>query len=155
MSRLLLVGLVSTLSLLSESCRSDGHSAPDEMGAPPAARNLEIPERWRLLGMPSQDLVTVRTDTNQDRFVADYRDCSLEELARRVGGSLTAAGFRQTCSQFEGQVLGYSKGSENLLVKVDALGSTIALSVANQSGADKLLYGACFSGYEVRPAASR
>jgi hypothetical protein len=51
-----------------------------------------IPDRWRSLGVPTENLSAVGDDTNPDRFVADYRDASIEVLTQRIDASLTAAG---------------------------------------------------------------
>ena len=114
-----------------------------------SACSKKIPERWAKLGMPSQDLHEVRDETNENRFSADYKDSTLEQLAARVESALVAAGYKPVCTQFEGRVRGYASGEDKLLVKVDAIGPVIALSVGNKQGADRLLYGICFEGYEL------
>jgi hypothetical protein len=100
----------------------------------------------------SPDLDSVRPDTNQDRFVADYRGCTVEQLSSRLSTSLTTAGYKKTCTKFDGQIAGYSNGTDNLLIKLDLIGPIIALSLSNQQGADPMLYGVCFQGYQMRPA---
>ena len=67
----------------------------------------------------------------------------------RVEGALVAAGYKPTCKQFEGRVRGYASKSEKLLVKVDLMGPVLALTVGDERGADRLLYGVCFEGYEL------
>jgi hypothetical protein len=114
-----------------------------------SACGKKIPERWAKLGMPSQDLHEVRDETNEDRFSADYQGAAPEQLAARVERSLVAAGYKPVCTQFEGRVRGYASGEDKLLVKVDSIGPVIALSVGNKQGADRLLYGICFEGYQL------
>jgi hypothetical protein len=114
-----------------------------------SACGKKIPERWAKLGMPSQDLHEVRGETNEDRFSADYKGSTPEQLTARVESALVAAGYKPACTQFEGRVRGYANGEDKLLVKVDSIGSVVALSVGNKQGADRLLYGICFEGYEL------
>ena len=109
----------------------------------------KIPERWASLGMPTQDLEQVREETSDHRFSADYRGCTEGQLMARVEGALVAVGYKPACSQFEGRVRGYARKSEKLLVKVDLMGPMLALTVADERGADRLLYGICFEGYEL------
>ena len=144
-----LAGIVGALAMGAASCRRDSSSRTDDAARPRVAPNLVIPDQWKLLGVPTQDLVTVRSETTQDRFVADYRKSSIEMLASRVDKALVTAGYKQTCNQLDGQIRGYSNGLENLLVKVDLLGPVTELSVANKRGADKLLFGVCFEGYQL------
>jgi hypothetical protein len=114
-----------------------------------SACSKKIPERWAKLGMPSQDLHEVREETNEDRFSADYKGSTPEQLTARVENALVAAGYAPACNQFEGRVRGYARGEDRLLVKVDSIGPVIALSVGNKQGADRLLYGICFEGYQL------
>src|SRR5262245_20404530 len=110
-----------------------------------------VPDPWAKVGMPVDGLEVVRPDTNDDRFSADYGGCTAGQLLDRVETALIGAGYRQTCSQFEGVVRGYTKGSTTLLVKVDSIGPVQALSVGNERGSDPMLYGICFKGYKLGP----
>jgi hypothetical protein len=112
----------------------------------------KIPENWAKLGVPTQGLALVRDETNQDRFSADYRDSTADDLLGRVESGLVAAGYQRRCSQFEGRVRGYARADEQLLVKVDSFGPVQALSLGNRRGSDKLLFGVCFDGYRLGPA---
>ncbi len=67
----------------------------------------------------------------------------------RVESAMLHAGYARTCSIVEGRVRGYAKGADKFLVKVDAIGPVSALSVGNKAGADRLLYGVCFDGYQL------
>jgi hypothetical protein len=106
-----------------------------------------IPEPWAKLHLPMENLDSVRAETDEGHFSADYRGCTAEQLLKRVETALVDAGYKRTCSQFEGVVRGYTKGPATLLVKVDSLGPVQALSVGNEQGSDRLLFGLCFKGY--------
>ena len=113
--------------------------------------SAKVPEKWTKLGVPSEGLEAVHDRTSEDRFSADYSGHTSEQLMARVESGLLAASYRRTCERFEGRVRGYSKGAESLLVQIDQLGSVLALSVGNERGSDKMLYGICFGGLELGP----
>ena len=110
-----------------------------------------ISDPWATL-IPADGLELVRKETNDDAFSAEYSGCTTDQLLARVDRALVGASYRQTCTQFEGRVRGYTRGPERLLVKVDSFGSVQALSVGNERGSDRLLYGVCFKGYDLGPA---
>ena len=109
-----------------------------------------VPEPWAKLHLPVENLDSVRAETDQNRLSADYRGCTAELLLNRVETALVDAGYRRTCNQFAGVVRGYRKGPATLLVKVDSIGPVQALSVGNEQGSDRLLFGICFKGYQLR-----
>lgn len=109
----------------------------------------KVPEPWAALGMPAHGLESVRKETNQDRFCADYKGMSADELLTQVERALDEKGYTRVCTQFEGRVRGYAHGPEKLLAKVDSVGPVLALTAGNQRGSDKLLYGICFEGYQL------
>jgi hypothetical protein len=118
----------------------------------PGPNQLQVvPEPWVKL-VPADGLELVRKETNEHAFLADYRGCTAEQLLARVDRTFVGAGYKRTCTQFEGVVRGYTKGLENLLVKVDTFGSVQALLVGNERGPEPLLYGVCFKGYQLQPA---
>jgi hypothetical protein len=119
------------------------------LGAFASACSTKVPEPWARLGVPLEGLDRIREQTDGDRFSADYRGCTAEQLIARVERGMLRAGYVQACSNFEGRVRGYAKGSDKLLVKVDSIGPVVALSVGNKAGSDHLLYGVCFDGYRL------
>ena len=108
-----------------------------------------IPQPWANLGLPADGLQLVRAETDGDRLSADYSGCTAEQLFNRVETALRGAGYRQTCNQFAGMVRGYTNDRATLLVKIDSIGPVQALSVGNERGADPLLFGVCFKGYQL------
>ena len=108
-----------------------------------------VPEPWANLGLPADGLELVRPETDRDRFSGDYGGCTAEQLLNRVESALGRAGYTQTCKEFAGTVRGYTKERATLLVKVDSIGSVQTLSVGSERGSDRLLFGACFKGYQL------
>lgn len=111
--------------------------------------NKIIPEQWATLGLPANGLELVRPETDRDRFSADYRGCTAEQLLSRVETALVDHGYQQTCNQFEGVVRGYTRDASKLLVKVDSIGPVQTLTVGNERGSDGLLFNVCFKGYQL------
>lgn len=131
--------------LLTVGCQRQADTPP-----PSTVRPAAIPAMWRPLGLPSEGLVLVSPDTDAHGFYADYHGDDREALLRDVSRRLLAGGYTQSCTSFEGYVIGFSKGSRQLAVKVDAVG-VLALSVFDAEGKEPLLHGVCFGRYHAGP----
>ena len=108
-----------------------------------------VPEKWKLLGIPSQGLVKVYSHSDANGFYGDYTGTSAEELSNRIAGRLKELGFTEVCSQFEGIVKGFQKQDQKYIVKVAELGGRVGLSIFDENGEEPILYGICFKGYTL------
>jgi hypothetical protein len=92
----------------------------------------------------------VLPESNQHGFYAEYAGRDREALLAEASRGLLKAGYSQSCSAEEGYVLGFSKGSRQLALKIDLLPGPF-LSLFDEKGSEPLLHGLCFGKYRAGP----
>ena len=111
--------------------------------APPA------PTQWRGIPVVKDNLVRVEDTTNPHGLYVEYKGISREALLQRTTASLLGAGYAKVSIAFDGNVLGFSKGTDQLAVKVDQFGETLYLAIFDEGGKEPLLHGVVFGKYKV------
>jgi hypothetical protein len=106
------------------------------------------------LNLPTEGMVRVLPESDEHGLYVDYcgkdRQLLLEDVSRRF----VSAGYLQACTAEDGYVLGFSKGTETVAVKVDQVG-VLALSIFDEHGLDPILHGLCFGKYRAGPSHTR
>jgi hypothetical protein len=106
-------------------------------------------ERWEELGVPQEGITLILESSDQHGFFANYIGVEHGQLLDAVSSQLEAAGYEEACSYLDGRLIGFTKGVEEIGVKVDLLGEEVGLSVFDSESHEKLLLGLCFGRYTV------
>ena len=110
----------------------------------------DVPKAWSDLGVPRSGLVRVLPESNEHGFYADYAGEDRDALLAEASRGLVKAGYSQSCTAVNGNVLGFFDGRRQLALKVDAL-PELSLSLFDEDGKDPLLHGLCFGRYHSGP----
>jgi hypothetical protein len=126
-----------------------GAVACRKAAAPAAA--IELPKRWAELRLPTDGLLKVDARTDEHNFSAHYPGLDDVPLLAKVSAALERAGYAPACNLFDGHVLGFAKGSDQLVAKVVRLGPPMSppeglliLKIADQKSPDASLHDVCF-----------
>jgi len=125
-----------------------------------ACSSPPVPVKWRGISVVKTNLVRVEEATNSHGLYLEYKGLSRDVLLQRATASLLGAGYKKAGIAFDGTVLGFSKGTEQLAVKVDQFGETLYLAIFDEGGKEPLLHGVVFGKYTVsgvkpRPEAAK
>jgi hypothetical protein len=112
---------------------------------------FEMPTRWASLSLPTEGVVKVDAASDEHGLYVDYRGKDRQMLLEDVSRRLIAAGYVRSCSAEDGYVVGFTKGPDQLAVKVDQVG-VLALSIFDERGLDPILHGLCFGKYRAGPS---
>ena len=124
---------------------------PSSSGTPTPPETLSLPETWKGIKLPEIGLKEVLPSSNENGFYADYSGITREELIINIFTALDASGFEKVCEKLDGELLGFRRDDEQLVMKIDLFGDIQALSLFDKNGSDPILHGICFAGYEVGP----
>lgn len=110
-----------------------------------------IPKKWIEIGIPTDNIVQLGKETNENGFYADYNSISRRELWDSVSKALEAVGYSEVGSAFGGTVLGFVRGDDQLAMKIEQTGNLLHLSIFNSKGGGsaELLHGAVFGKYKL------
>lgn len=114
-----------------------------------AACSPAAPTEWRGIPVVKDQLVKVEGDTNDHGLYAVYSGVSRAEVFQRTAAAMAGAGYTKVGEAFEGSVHGYTKGSEQLAVKVDQFGDQLFLAVFDAKGKEPLMHGVMFGKYQL------
>jgi hypothetical protein len=114
----------------------------------------QVPTKWSHLGIAEKGLVKVEKQTDENGLYAQYRGVSRDDLLRSISQSLVASGYVKVGTAFDGNVIGFTKGKDQLAVKVDQLDDTLYLAIFNEKGKEPLLHGVVFRKYVAGPGVS-
>lgn len=142
-------GLYLACLLLAVGCGPAKQADLPPSPVPPAG--LELPKRWRSLRLPTEGVVRVDPQSDAHGVYVDYRGKDRQLLLEDVSRRLVAAGYVQSCTAEDGYVVGFSKGPDQVAVKVDQVG-VLALSIFDERGLDPILHGLCFGKYRAGPS---
>ena len=106
-------------------------------------------ERWTNFAYPKEHLTRIEESTDEHGLYLEYSGITREELYRQVETALIGAGYARVGEVFDGAVLGFAKGEDELAVKVDQVGEKLFLAVFDAQGIDPLLHGVVFGRYQV------
>jgi len=106
-------------------------------------------DRWKELGVPQEGITLILSSSDEHGFFANYSGLEHGQLLQLVSEKLEAAGYEEACSIFDGRVVGFKKGEEELGVKVDLLGGEVGLSVFDSQSHEEMLLGLCFGRYSL------
>lgn len=119
-----------------------------------ACSSDHLPAKWDELGITQEQMTQVEPETDENGLYIEYRGRSREELLASVQRSLLAADYTQSRTAFDGDVLGFERRAERLVVKVDQFGDSLHLAIFNERGQDPLLHAVIFGKYTLGPAAT-
>lgn len=114
-----------------------------------AACSPAVPAEWRGIPVVKDQLVKVEGDTNEHGLYAVYSGVSRAEVFQRMAAAMAGAGYTKVGEAFEGSVHGYTKGAEQLAVKVDQFGDQLFLAVFDAKGKEPLVHGVMFGKYQL------
>jgi hypothetical protein len=144
----LVAGLAVFATLAAASCRKQ---------APPTAP-VELPRRWAELQLPTDGLLKVDTRTDEHTFAAHYPGLSDAPLLAKVAAALERAGYVPACHLFDGHVLGFGKGSDQLVANTIRLapplappGGMVILKIADQKSPEASMHDVCFGRVKLGP----
>ena len=161
MYRLKYVLLLLT-ALLTVACTSRRKEAWQELQFPDQGLNSSLsnsegtgisvsPEAWKGIKLPETGLQEILPSSNENGFYADYSDITREALITNIFNALDASGFEKVCEKLDGELLGFRRDDEQLVMKIDLFDDVHALSLFDENGSDPILHGICFAGYELGP----
>ena len=111
----------------------------------------ELPKRWAGLQLPTDDLLEVDARTDEHLFSARYPGLSDAPLLAKVSAALQRAGYAPACNLFDGRVLGFAKGSDQLVANAMRLAPPLApreglliLKITDQKSPEASMHGLCF-----------
>lgn len=110
---------------------------------------VQTPKKWIELGITTDGLVEVESNSDENGFYAKYAKTSREVLIKKISENLVAVGYKQVGTAFDGYVLGFAKGEDKLALKVDQFGEDLYLALFNEKGKEPLLHGVVFEKYSV------
>jgi len=115
------------------------------------AAEIAWPKRWAELQLPTDGLLKVDARTDEHTLSANYPGLNDVPLLAKVSAALARAGYASACNLFDGHVLGFAKGSDQLVAKVIRLGPPMSppeglliLKIADQRSPDASLHDVCF-----------
>jgi hypothetical protein len=115
------------------------------------AAPVELPKRWAELQLPADDLLGVDARTDEHMFSARYPGLSAAPLLAKVSAALQRAGYAPACNLFDGHVLGFVKGSDQLVANTMRLAPPLApreglliLKITDQKSPEASMHGLCF-----------
>jgi hypothetical protein len=114
-----------------------------------AACSPAAPSEWRGIPLVKDKLVKVEDTTNDHGLYAVYSGISRAEVFQRVATVMAGAGYTKVGEAFEGSVHGYTKGTEQLAVKVDQFGDQLFLAIFDAKGKEPLMHGVMFGKYQL------
>ena len=142
---LLVAGLALLAAVGAASCRK--RAAPGE-----------LPKRWAELQLPTEGLLKVDERTDEHTFAANYPGRSDAPLLAKVSAALRNAGYTPACNLFDGHVLGFAKGPDQLVVNTIRLGPPMApreglliLKIVDQKSPEASMHGVCFGSVKLGP----
>jgi hypothetical protein len=135
---------------LGVACRqaTEVRTTPDARNVPPPSG---VPKAWSDVGVPRAGLLRVSPESNEHGFYADYAGGDRAALLAEVSRGLVNAGYSQSCTAVDGQVLGFFDGRRQLALKIDML-PELSLSLFDANGKEPLLHGLCFGRYRAGPS---
>ncbi len=114
-----------------------------------AACSPAVPTEWRGIPVVKDKLVKVEGDTNDHGLYAVYGGVSRAVVFQRVAAAMAGAGYTKVGEAFEGNVHGYTRGAEQLAVKVDQFGDQVFLAVFDAQGKEPLVHGVVFGTLQL------
>ncbi len=119
-----------------------------------ACSSQAIPPEWEELGIAGDGLVRVEKESDENGLYLEFRDRSRESLYESARKALERSGYTQSRVAFDGDVLGFERNDDQLVVKVDEFGGSSHLAIFNERGKDPLLHGVVFGKYTLGPKVS-
>lgn len=111
----------------------------------------DLPKRWAELHLPADDLLKVDARTDEHMFSANYPGLSDAPLLAKVSAALQRAGYAPACNLFDGHVLGFAKGSDQLVANTMRLAPPLApreglliLKITDQKSPEASMHNLCF-----------
>ena len=119
---------------------------------------VEMPKRWAELQLPTDGLLKVDSRTDGHTFAANYPGRSDAPLLAKVGAALERAGYTRACNLFDGHVLGFAKGGDQLVVNTIRLAPPLAppeglviLKIVDQKSLEATMHNVCFGSVKLGP----
>ena len=120
-----------------------------------ACSSHSLPARWREFEVIApHNLVRIEPGTDEHGLYAEYKDIPRDVLFERVTDSLTDQGYAKVGKAFDGLVVGYAKGSNQLAVKIEQFEGRLYLAIFDEKGKEPLLHGVVFGKYQASPVRS-
>jgi hypothetical protein len=116
--------------------------------------STKIPEKWDVLKITNKGLIEIEKETDENGLYLKFEGISRNDLLKNVKESLNAANYEEIGDAFEGRVIGFTNGEENLAVKIDQFDKTLYLAIFNENGKEPLLHRVVFGKYNVNRIAS-
>ena len=144
----LVAGLAVLAAVGAAACRK---------AAAPAAP-IELPKRWAELHLPTDGMLKLDPRTDEHTFAANYPGRSDAPLLAKVAEALQRAGYSRGCTLFDGHVLGFSKGDDQLVVNTIRLAPPLAppeglliLKIVDQKAPEANIHDVCFGSVRLGP----